>query len=70
MTLFAVIAPVLVPALLGDQWVSSVPFLQIYCFVYALLPIHTTNLQALNGMGRSDLFLRLEIIKSNSLDNR
>ena len=62
MTLFAVIAPVLVPALLGDQWVSSVPFLQIYCFVYALLPIHTTNLQALNGMGRSDLVLRLEII--------
>ena len=65
MTLFAVIAPVLVPALLGDQWVSSVPFLQIYCFVYALLPIHTTNLQALNGMGRSDLFLRLEIIKKS-----
>ena len=65
MALFAVIAPVLVPALLGDQWVSSVPFLQIYCFVYALLPIHTTNLQALNGMGRSDLFLRLEIIKKS-----
>lgn len=63
MTLFAVIAPTLVPALLGEQWRSSVPFLQIYCFVYALLPIHTTNLQALNGMGRSDLFLKLEIIK-------
>lgn len=63
MTLFAVVAPNLVPALLGEQWRSSVPFLQIYCFVYALLPIHTTNLQALNGMGRSDLFLKLEIIK-------
>lgn len=63
MALFAVIAPVLVPALLGNQWVESVQFLQIYCIVYALLPIHTTNLQALNGMGRSDLFLRLEIVK-------
>lgn len=63
MTLFAVVAPILVPALLGEQWGSSVPFLQIYCFVYALLPIHTTNLQALNGMGRSDLFLKLEIVK-------
>lgn len=65
MTLFAVVAPNLVPALLGEQWRNSVPFLQIYCFVYALLPIHTTNLQALNGMGRSDLFLKLEIIKKS-----
>lgn len=65
MTLFAVVAPNLVPELLGEQWRSSVPFLQIYCFVYALLPIHTTNLQALNGMGRSDLFLKLEIIKKS-----
>ena len=53
----------LVPLLLGSQWTGSVWFMQIYCLVYALLPIHTTNLQALNGMGRSDLFLRLEIVK-------
>ena len=65
MTLFAVVAPNLIPALLGAQWASSVPFLQIYCFVYALLPIHTTNLQALNGMGRSDLFLKLELVKKS-----
>ena len=63
MTLFACVAPSLVPLLLGNQWADSVPFMQVYCFVYALLPIHTTNLQALNGMGRSDLFLKLEIIK-------
>lgn len=63
MTLFAVVAPTLVPAFLGAQWAEAVPFLQMYCFVYALLPIHTTNLQALNGMGRSDLFLKLEVIK-------
>ena len=63
MTTFACCAPSLVPALLGSQWAESVPFLQIYCFVYTLLPIHTANLQALNGMGRSDLFLRLEFVK-------
>ena len=63
MVLFACAAPPLVPALLGPQWAASVPFLQVYCLVYALLPIHTTNLQALNGMGRSDLFLRLELVK-------
>ena len=63
MTLFAIIAPNLIPFLLGDKWIQSVPFLQVYCFVYALLPVHTTNLQALNGMGRSDLFLKLELVK-------
>lgn len=63
MTLFACIAPALVPAILGPQWIDSVPFMQIYCIVYAFLPVHSTNLQALNGMGRSDLFLKLELIK-------
>lgn len=63
MTLLAVIAPSLVPLLLGRQWIGSIWFMQVYCIVYAMLPIHTTNLQTLNGMGRSDLFLKLEIIK-------
>lgn len=63
MTLFAIAARPLISLLLGDKWLSCVPFLQMYCVVYMLLPIHTTNLQALNGLGRSDLFLRLELIK-------
>lgn len=63
MTLFAVCAEPIVRILLGEKWLPCVPFLQMYCFIYALLPIHTTNLQALNGMGRSDLFLKLELIK-------
>ena len=63
MALFAAAAEPIVRILLGEQWVPSVPFLQMYCFIYALLPIHTTNLQVLNGVGRSDLFLKLEIIK-------
>lgn len=63
MASFALVAQPLVVALLGEKWLPAVPFLQMYCFVYALLPIHTTNLQVLNGMGRSDLFLRLELIK-------
>ena len=63
MTLFGVCAEPIVRILLGDKWLPCVPYLQMYCFIYALLPIHTTNLQALNGMGRSDLFLKLELIK-------
>lgn len=63
MLLFAVVAEPLVRVLLGEAWVSCVPFLQMYCVVYAMLPIQSTNLQVLNGMGRSDLFLRLELVK-------
>lgn len=63
MTLFAITAEPIVLLLLGEQWLPAVPFLQMYCFVYALLPIHTSNLQTLNAIGRSDLFLKLEIIK-------
>ena len=43
--------------------VAAVPFLQIFCVSYALMPIQTANLQATNTLGRSDIFLRLEIIK-------
>ncbi|WP_239442881.1 lipopolysaccharide biosynthesis protein [Gordonibacter sp. An230] len=63
MAAFALVAEPLVRLLLGEPWLPCVPFLQMYCFVYALLPIHTANLQALNGMGRSDLFLKLELVK-------
>lgn len=49
--------------LLTDKWLPAVPYLQISCFVYGMMPIHTANLQAITAMGRSDLFLRLEIIK-------
>lgn len=63
MAAFAVAAHPIVRVLLGDKWLPCVPFLQMYCVVYAIRPIHTTNLQALNGMGRSDYFLKIEITK-------
>lgn len=59
----AVTAEPLVKLLLTDKWLPCVPFLQIYCAIYALMPIHTANLQAINAIGRSDIFLKLEIIK-------
>jgi teichuronic acid exporter len=59
----AVTAEPLVKLLLTDKWLPAVPFLQIFCAVYALMPIHTANLQAINALGRSDIFLKLEIIK-------
>ncbi|MBN1060028.1 lipopolysaccharide biosynthesis protein [Clostridium botulinum] len=59
----AVIGESLVKILLTDKWLSCVPFLQVFCLSYALWPIHTANLQAINALGRSDIFLNLEIIK-------
>lgn len=59
----AVIAEPLVQILLTDKWLPCVPFLQIMCAAYALYPIHTANLQAINALGYSDIFLKLEIIK-------
>lgn len=63
MMLFAVAAEPIVSILLGEKWLECVPFLQMYCFVYALLPIHSSNLSALSGLGRSDINLKLEIVK-------
>lgn len=59
----AVCADSLVSLILKDKWLPCVPFLRIFCFTYAFYPIHTANLNAIKAMGRSDLFLRLEIIK-------
>ncbi len=63
MTGLAVIAKPLVEILLTEKWLPCVPFLQISCITYALWPIHTANLQAINALGRSDIFLKLEIVK-------
>ncbi len=53
----------MIRVLVGDQWLEAVPFLQIICFNMMLYPLHALNLNMLQVQGRSDLFLRLEIIK-------
>lgn len=57
------VAEPLVEVLLTEKWLPCVPFMQIYCFSLAFYPVHTSNLQAINAMGRSDIFLKLEVIK-------
>lgn len=53
----------MIQVLVGDQWLPAVPLLQILCFQMMLYPLHALNLNMLQVEGRSDLFLRLEIIK-------
>ncbi len=57
------IARPMVVVLIGEQWLPCVPMLQIVCFSMMLYPLHAINLNMLQVQGRSDLFLRLEIIK-------
>lgn len=60
---FATCAESIVRIVLTEKWLPCVPYIRIFCFSYGLWPIHTANLQAINAMGRSDIFLKLEIIK-------
>ncbi|MBQ6174881.1 MAG: lipopolysaccharide biosynthesis protein [Clostridia bacterium] len=53
----------IVQILLTNKWLPCVPYLTIFCITYMFQPLHTANLNAIKAMGRSDLFLKLEIIK-------
>lgn len=59
----AVATEPLVRLVLTEKWLSCVPFLRVFCITYAFWPIHTANLNAIKALGRSDLFLKLEVIK-------
>ena len=53
----------LVIALVTDKWAPCVPYLRVICLASMWYPVHAINLSLLQVKGRSDLFLRLEIIK-------
>ena len=59
----AACAEQMIYVLIGEQWLECVPMLQIICTYGMLYPLHALNLNILQVQGRSDLFLKLEIIK-------
>lgn len=59
----AVVGEPLIQLVLGEAWLGSIPFLQLYCFIAMLFPFQTANLQAINAIGRSDVYLKLMTIK-------
>ena len=59
----AACAEPLIRLILTEKWLPCVPFLRIFCITYMFYPIHTANLNAIKALGRSDLFLKLEIAK-------
>lgn len=59
----AAVSENMVLLLLTEKWLPCVPFIQLSCIAFSFYPIHTANLTAINALGRSDIFLKLEIIK-------
>ncbi|MDD4728556.1 MAG: lipopolysaccharide biosynthesis protein [Dysgonamonadaceae bacterium] len=50
-----------------EKWLPAVPYFQILCVHGIIYPFHSYNLNVLNVKGRSDLFLKLEVIKKTLL---
>lgn len=63
LSLAAVSKPLII-VLIGEKWVDAAYMLQIICFSMMLHPLHALNLNAIQVMGRSDLTLRINIIKN------
>lgn len=59
----AVVAPNFVTIVLTDKWLPATFYVQILCFTNAFQPLQTTNLSVIKALGRSDLHLKMEVIK-------
>ena len=59
----AAVAKPMIIVLIGEKWIVAAEYLQLLCFVGMFYPLHALNLNMLQVQGRSDLFLKLEIIK-------
>ncbi len=60
---FSLVSEQFVMIFLGKEWLSAVPVIQILCFARALTPINAINMNMLNVIGKSDLFLKIDILK-------
>lgn len=63
LTWLAVCSRELIIFLLTEKWLPAVPYMPVFCFIYALYPFDSANINALKATGKSDLLLKLEIIK-------
>lgn len=59
----AAMARPMIVTLIGEKWLPSVEYLQLLCLAAALYPLHALNMNILNITGRSDLLLKLEVVK-------
>lgn len=58
-----VCAEPMIRVILTDKWIDTVPYVQLFCITYMFYPMHTANMQAIKAIGKSGMYLTLEIIK-------
>jgi len=63
LTLLAILAEPIIVLLITDKWLPAVPLLQLLCIVKMFYPIGVVNMNILNAIGRSDLFLKIDLLK-------
>ncbi len=59
----ACLSSTVIELLLTKIWLPAVPYLMVFCITYLFYPIHTANLNAIKALGKSDYYLKLEILK-------
>ena len=59
----AVCGESIVRILYTEKWISMVPYLQLWCFIFAFYLLNTADLQVIQAMGRSDTILKIEVVK-------
>ena len=59
----AILADPLFDMVFGTQWMPAVPYFRMLCIVGVFYPLNAYNLTIVKVKGRSDLFLKLELIK-------
>ena len=64
MTILALLADSFIRVILTEKWLAVVPLLQWLCFSRVFYPITGVNMNIINAIGRSDLYLKVNIIKS------
>lgn len=60
----AAVADYLIPLLLTKNWIESVQYVVIYCFIWLLNPIQMAHVQAIKAVGKGNILVALEMVKS------
>lgn len=56
-------ADLIIYILLGTRWMPAAKYLAFFCFIYGLQPVQDINFQAISACGRSEVYLKYEILK-------
>lgn len=59
----AVCGEPLIRLLLTEKWIPCVPYLRAFCFIYAFTVFNTANMNTYRSLGRSDIYLKVAIIR-------